>query len=103
VQVQIQEVEQKVDVIRRKEDELESATGQMDSYAVLTRILTSFSAKRKGAAGRSQEPPLEEVKNLLTPLAHVPLKASRERGLIDSTPTPATPAHHHYPYDNPLL
>ena len=55
MQVQIQEVEQKVDVIRRKEDELESATGQMDSYAVLTRILTSFSAKRKGAAGRSQE------------------------------------------------
>lgn len=105
VETRIRTLEQSMDLIRKKEEELEAEEVRLSIIREsLEEKATESNESEKGMRiphfcraynefgsnpARKENTPLDEVKNLLTPLAQIPRRAAK-RISIDATPTPKT-------------
>ncbi|KAM6501494.1 hypothetical protein JOM56_004508 [Amanita muscaria] len=85
VQLRVQQTEQRADAMRRREEELKAEEVRLNN--VKEQLEDRLAKWDESSASRKEKTPLEEVKNLLTPLAR-DRKISKERVSFDSMPTP---------------
>ncbi|KAF8625587.1 hypothetical protein AX15_005296 [Amanita polypyramis BW_CC] len=91
VETRITEMGQRVDAIKRREEELK--TEELRLRSIREELEDGVVKWEDSVKARKEKTPLEEVKNLLTPLARVPQKTEKERRFSsDATPTLKAPA-----------